>query len=109
MNDTKTCLVIIFNHRYDKNISKLRRIYGERFSDIKFLMPFYDGDDADVIPVYESSYQFQGFLVQAYEKLKNISCTHYLFIADDLIINPKFTENNFADSIGGSKVCRYKF
>lgn len=95
--ETKVCLVIIFNHRYDKNLPLLRKIYGERFSEIRFLMPFYDGADADVIPVYESSWQFQGYLIQAYEKLKDISCTHYLFIGDDLIINPTFDEKNFVE------------
>ena len=92
----KVCLVIVFNHRYDQNLPLLRKIYGKRFSEIRFLMPFYDGSDADVIPVYESSYQFQGFLIQAYEKLKNIPCTHYLFVADDLILHPGLNETNFA-------------
>ena len=95
--ENKVCLVIIFNHRFDKNLPLLRKIYGERFSEIRFLMPFYDGADADVIPVYESSYQFQGYLIQAYEKLKDIPCSHYLFIADDLIINPNFDEKNFVE------------
>lgn len=89
------CLVVIFNHRFDKNLPLLRKIYGSRFSNIRFLMPFYDGADSDVIPVYESSYQFQGYLIQAYEKLKDIPCSHYLFIGDDLIINPDFDESNF--------------
>ena len=63
-------------------------------------MPFYDGADNDVIPVYESSYQFQGYFIQAYDKLKNIPCTHYLFIGDDLIINPDFDEINFIARTG---------
>ena len=62
-------------------------------------MPFYDGADDDVIPVYESSHQFQGYLIQAYDKLKDIPCTHYLFIGDDLIINPAFDEMNFVGRI----------
>lgn len=95
--ENKVCLVIEFNHRFDNNLPLLRKIYGERFSEIRFLMPFYDGADSDVIPVYESSYQFQGYLIQAYEKLKDIPCTHYLFIGDDLIINPTFDEKNFVE------------
>ena len=90
----KVCLVVIFNHRYDKNLPLLRKIYGGQFSEIRFLMPFYDGSDADVIPVYESSHQFQGYFIQAYDKLKDIQCTHYLFIGDDLIINLNFDEMN---------------
>ena len=96
----KVCMVIIFNHRFDRNLPLLRKIYGKRFSDIRFLMPFYDGADNDVIPVYESSYQFQGYFIQAYDKLKNIPCTHYLFIGDDLIINPDFDEINFIARTG---------
>ena len=94
-NFPNVCLVVIFNHRFDKNLPLLRKIYGKRFSAIRFLMPFYDGADSDVIPVYESAYQFQGYLIQAYEKLKDIPCSHYLFIGDDLIINPSFDETNF--------------
>lgn len=93
------CLVVIFNHRYDKNLPLLRKIYGAQFSHIRFLMPFYDGADDDVIPVYESSFQFQGYLIQAYDKLKDIPCSHYLFIGDDLIINPAFDETNFVGRI----------
>ena len=88
-------MVVIFNHRYDKNLPLLRKIYGGRFSDVRFLMPFYDGADADVIPVYESSYQFQGYLIQAYDKLKDIPCTHYLFLGDDVFIRPDLDEINF--------------
>lgn len=91
----KVCLVVIFNHRFDRNLPLLRKIYGERFSDIRFLMPFYDGTDSDVIPVYGSSHQFHGYAIQAYHKLKDIPCTHYLFIGDDLIIHPAFDETNF--------------
>ena len=95
----KVCLVVVFNHRFDRNLPLLRKIYGERFSDVRFLMPFYDGTDADVIPVYESSFQFQGYFIQAYDKLKDIPCTHYLFVGDDLIINPAFDETNLVGRI----------
>ncbi len=91
----KVCLVVIFNHRYDKNLPLLRKIYGGRFSEIRFLVPFYDGADADVIPVYESSHQFQGYFIQAYDKLKDIPCTHYLFLGDDVFIRPDLDETNF--------------
>lgn len=96
----KVCLVVIFNHRFDRNLPLLRKIYGERFSDIRFLMPFYDGTDSDVIPVYGSSHQFHGYAIQAYHKLKDIPCTHYLFIGDDLIIHPVFDEMNFVGRTG---------
>lgn len=99
MKKDKVCLVIIFNHRFDKNLPLLRQIYGKRFSNIRFLVPFYDGADSDVIPIYESSYQFQGYFIQAYEKLNNLQCSHYLFIGDDLIIHPQFDEYNFAKVI----------
>ena len=46
-------LIIIYNHRFDQNIEKLNKIYGERFSKIYHLVPFYDGDLPNVIPVFE--------------------------------------------------------
>lgn len=62
-------------------------------------MPYYDGNDPDVIPVYESSAQFQGFLIQSYEKLKEVDADYYLFVADDMIINPAFNENNILNCL----------
>lgn len=99
MNNEKICLVIIFNHRYDKNIEKLRKIYKDRFSNIKFLMPFYDGDDKDVIPVWEHSFQFQGYFAQAYDRLIKEDADYYLFAADDLILNAKINEKNLIENL----------
>lgn len=96
----RTCLVIIFNHRYESNIGKLRVLYAEKFNCIRFLMPFYEGTDSDVIPVYESSYQFQGMVAQAKEKLLALNCDNYFFISDDLIINPIINENNYMEELG---------
>lgn len=88
-------LVIIFNHRYDANIEKLDKIYGKRFSDILFLVPFYNGSDNRVIPVYESSFQFQGYIAQGYKQIIEHDSKHYLFIGDDLILDPSINENNY--------------
>ncbi len=93
------CLVIIFNHRFDENIAILKKYYKNNFDTIKFLVPFYDGDDEDVIPVYECSYQFQGYLIQAYEKLNIIHADYYFFVADDIIINPNLNQNNVIEKI----------
>ena len=89
------CLVIVFNHRYDSNIPKLRKIYEKRFSVIRFLVPFYDGNDKDVITVYECSYEFQGYFAQAYKELEGTGCECFLFIGDDLILHPLVSESNF--------------
>ncbi len=91
------CLVIIFNHRFDANIQKLKAIYQKRFHKIRFLMPFYEGTDTDVIPVYESSYQFPGFLIQAYARLTDVEAGYYCFIGDDLILSPEIDEHNILE------------
>lgn len=93
----KICLVIIFNHRFDKNIAKLRKIYEKRFSYIKFIVPFYNGKDEDVIAVYESSYQFQGYIAQSYDTLMEVDCDSYFFIADDSILTPECSERSMVD------------
>jgi len=88
-------LVIIFNHRFDENIEKLVDIYAARFSNIFFLIPFYEGNDPRVIPVYESSIYFQGYVNQAFGQLILNPFKHYLFVADDLILNPRINEDNY--------------
>lgn len=93
----KAGLIIIFNHKYNKNIEKLRKLYSSRFSYIKFIVPFYQGNDDDVICVYENSFQFQGYITQAYKDFYTDDISHYIFIGDDLILNPHINEHNFGD------------
>ena len=94
MDNYSVCVAVVFNHRFDENIHKLKKIYQKRFSRVVFLMPFYNGDDEDVIPVYEASYQFQGYFIQAYKKLVATGCDYFLFVADDMILNPSCDESN---------------
>ena len=103
------CLTFIFNHQYEKNIPKLREIYGDRFSTIRYLSPFstYNGDQ-EVIPVYETSINFQGYIAQVYKQLpKNYE--YYIFCADDLLLNPDFNENNIIDKLDCVKSSYIKY
>jgi hypothetical protein len=90
-------LVIIYNHRYDKNIDTVEKIYGRRFSHICHLMPFYDGIRENVIPVYENSFYFQSYVAQGSRIFFRQEYTHYLFIADDMVLNPAINETNCTD------------
>ena len=99
----KVALIIIYNHRYDKNIEKIESLLKDKFSNIYHIMPFYDGNRKNVIPIYESSYFFSGYIAQAYEKIKDKNFTHFIFTADDIIINPNINENNFLEKIGLGK------
>lgn len=94
------CFVIVFNHKYEKNIPKLRAIYGDKFSDIRFLMPFGDETQPGVIPVYDSSYRFEGYFAQAYLHLADDKYSHYVFIGDDLILHPRLTQGNLIAELG---------
>src|SRR6476620_3999100 len=93
-------LVIVFNHRYDKNIPLLDSIYEDRFSNIYYLVPFYDGDKENVIPVYESSFQFQGYMAQGFKHYFREEYEHYLFVADDLLLHPAIDELNYKEHFG---------
>lgn len=93
--EQKICLIIIYNHRYDCNIEVLEKIYSGKFEAIYHLVPFYDGKRENVIPVYESSYQFQGYVAQAMREFYHETYTHYLFIGDDLLLNPSINQENF--------------
>ena len=76
VNHNRVSLIVIFNHKFEQNINLLRKIYDGRFSNIFFILPFYKGNDEDVISVYESSYSFQGYI---YQKSKKPSfCLFYL-------------------------------
>jgi hypothetical protein len=103
----KPCLIIIFNHRYDKNIPVLRKIYSPRFSHIYFLVPFYNGNDPDVITVYESSHYFQSFFAQGLDRFFKEEYTHYIFTGDDCLLNPSVNENNFLEQTGLPPECDY--
>ena len=106
---SKICLAFIFNHQYEKNIPKLRKIYGDRFSTIKYLSPFSTfSEDDEVIPVYETSIHFQGFFAQAYSHLPK-DLDYYIFCADDLILNPQLNEDNIIEKFNceGSAYIKY--
>lgn len=89
-------LIILYNHKFEKNIEILEKIYAPRFSKIFHLMPFYRGNKMNVIPVYEHSFYFQGYVAQAFKYFFNSEFSHYLFISDDLLLNPCITEKNIA-------------
>lgn len=89
-------LFIIYNHRYDANIDKLEKIYSTRFSNIYHIIPFFNGNRKNVIPVYECSFRFQGYITQAIQ-LVDESFKQYFFIADDLILNPAINETNYKE------------
>lgn len=95
----KLCLVVIFNHRFDRNLPALRELLAGKFSHVRFLVPFYRGGDPDVIPVFDSSSTFQGYIAQAYPHLCKEGFTHYVFTADDLLLNPRLDENNLLASL----------
>lgn len=93
--NSKVALIFVFNHKYDKNIDILEKLYNDRFSSIYHLVPFYEGNKENVIPVYESSQHFQGYLAQGFKKYFKKEYEHYIFIGDDLILNPAINENNY--------------
>lgn len=95
--DKKICLLIVFNHRFDKNLPLLDEMYKDRFSHVRYIVPFYDGDRDDVIPVYARSIFFESYLAQAYNMLKKDGYDYFYIIADDMIINPKINEHNILE------------
>lgn len=95
----EVALIIIYNHRYDVNIERLEAIYGERFSSIYHLVPFYDGTKPNVIAVYESSHYFQGYVAQGLSTYFDDRFEHYFFIGDDLLLNPAINEKNYKECL----------
>ena len=97
---SNVCLVVIFNHNFIKNVDKLKLFYKGRFSHIKFIAPYYNGPDEDIIGVYENSHRFQGYITEAFSRFHQYAFTHYVFTADDLLLNPALNENNIIQALG---------
>lgn len=95
----KVALIIIYNHQYNKNIDVLEQIYKDRFSNIYHLVPFYNGEKQNVIPVYENSYYFQGYVAQGLKSYYKEEFTHYFFVADDMVLNPIINERNYSEHL----------
>ena len=91
----KVALIIIYNHQFNNNIEILERIYKDRFANIYHLVPFYNGGKPNVIPVYECSYYFQGYVSQGFKSYFKDEYEHYFFVADDMILNPVINETNY--------------
>lgn len=98
--ERKVALMVVYNHRYDKNIPVVERLYERKFSYIYHLVPFYDGDKDNVIPVYENSYYFGSYITQGYSHLRKLGFTHYFVVADDMVINPAISEHNIIEFLG---------
>lgn len=93
------CLVVIYNHNFEKNIPKIDKLYEGKFSRVYHLIPFYQGDNPHVIGVYDSSHQFNNYITQAYDRLTTEPFTHYVFVADDMIIRQDLNETNILDEL----------
>lgn len=96
----KVALMVVYNHRYDKNIPLVERLYEGKFTHVYHLIPFYDGNKDNVIPVYDSSYYFQNYIAQAFTHLADKGFTHFLTVADDMVLNPAVDEHNLWTMMG---------
>jgi len=93
-------LVVIFNNHYPGNIQKLESIYGDRFSNIIYLLPFAEESNGNVVTVFGHSYYFQGYISQFLHDQRANHFDYFIFIADDLLLNPKINQHNFCEWFG---------
>lgn len=90
-------LVIIYNENFEQNIPIINKIYKDRFSYIYHLMPNYQGNQKNVVKVKGVKHFFQGYIAQGLATFYKDEFEDYLFIADDLIINPQINQNNYRE------------
>ncbi|MBR5894129.1 MAG: hypothetical protein IKZ13_01135 [Akkermansia sp.] len=95
----KIGLIVLFNHNYEQNIPIIKELYKERFEQLKILMPFYYGDDPDVIGVYGNSFLFHTYIAQARTQLMQMDCDDFLIIGDDLLLNPSLNSHNIHEKL----------
>lgn len=96
---SKICLVVVYNHNFEANIDRIEKLYKDKFDGIFHLIPFYTGNKENVIKVYGSAYQFNEYFIQGAEKYINDKYSHYVFVADDIIMNPEFNQNNIIEKL----------
>ena len=95
----KAALVVIFNHRYEKNIPKLEEYYGSRFQHRSYLVPFAPTESDQILRVVENGWCFSGHIAQAATRFKVADVTHYVFAGDDLILNPALDQTSILDAL----------
>ena len=95
MSGSSVALVVVYNHKYEKNIPTIEAIYRGRFENIFHLVPFHTGSEANVIAVYENSHRFQGYIAQGLRSFFRPHFTHYVFAADDLVLHPGISGANY--------------
>lgn len=95
----KVALLIVYNHRFDRNIPILENLLSGKWSHIYHIIPFYDGKKENVISVYENSYFYEGYLAQAFHTLRNENYDHYVVMADDMVLNPRLNEHNILSEL----------
>lgn len=96
---SRICLVHLFNHRFERVLPVLDRIYGERFSHRHAIMPFARQPSENVTRVYELGRNFSGHIAQAARDFIEPSFTHYVIMGDDLLLNPALDEDNLLEQL----------
>jgi hypothetical protein len=96
----KVGLVVVFNHKYERNLPRLESYYKDRFAHRTYLMPFAESTDPHVIRVIENGTTFGGHIAQGLAAYDAPGVTHYLFLGDDAILNPSLTEENLVERLG---------
>jgi hypothetical protein len=95
--------LFLFNSRFEPNVPVLDKLYRERFSRRKYIMPFATKRQDNVIPVREVGWYFSGHLAQAADAFIEPDVTHYVVISDDLFVNPAIDEHNLLDKLAISE------
>ena len=97
---SRVALVVIFNHPHMANVDVLNGLYGDRFDSVIHLMPGYLGARPDVVGVVGNGQYFHAFIAQAYQHLASLDADQYVFIGDDLILNPRIHAGNVGEYFG---------
>lgn len=96
----KVCALFMFNHRFEKVLPLLDRIYGERFTHRHVLMPFAKQPGPGMSRIYELGRNFSGHIAQGARDFMRDDFTHYVIIPDDLLLHPSINENNILEKLG---------
>jgi hypothetical protein len=96
----EVCLCILFNHPFAANIPLLRAMYASRFPLIRFLIPFEESSEPDVLTVYRGSFAHSAFVADHLDALLATGATHFIIVQDDVLLSPYLNANTIVDALG---------
>lgn len=90
----KTALCILYDIDNNDLLRANQELYKNNFENIFHIAPLCFKNDSNIIRVWENKFQKQGYIAQAYRKIRNEAFDYYIFIDESAKLNTDINEEN---------------